>query len=289
MTVEIVLAELGARRSRTDEIIANLSPGERRKLQEFADREGLRLSVFERRFAANFAERTAQAARDIQRTHEDDFQAGYTVGYRGHADTRSVFGTLAYRQGYAYGVQQAVAERAERARTAQPRAFWRYVVLGAVLGLLLGFGLVKCAAADTLQDWQALNEVCQGGAGATSDKACTQRQRFGAQLQREGWYQGAHGVWVSPENVATFNRIVRSYDALARENTGMLDSVMQAMMTDLRRQLPAEAIFALWNGRAGDLLAHTPYAASMLMYGLPYLERMLSGKNDPRYRMAVRL
>lgn len=237
----------------------------------------------------SFAERTAQAAQEIQQHHSDEFTDGYIDGVNGRAETRGVFRTQSYRNGYAYGVQQAVARRAERANVARPRAFWRYVVIGAVLGLLLGLGLVKVAAADTLQDWQALNEVCQGGAGATSDKACTQRQRFGAQLQREGWYQGAHGVWVSPENVATFNRIVRSYDALARENTGMLDSVMQAMMTDLRRQLPAEAIFALWNGRAGDLLAHTPYAASMLMYGLPYLERMLSGKNDPRYRMAVRL
>lgn len=241
----------------------------------------------------SFAERTAQAARDIQTAHEDDFQAGYTAGYNGHSEQRSVFHTPAWRQGHAYGVQQAVAHRALRVTAERilrtHRAFWRYVVIGAVLGLLLGLGLVKCAVADTLQDWQVLNELCRGGAGAASDKACTQRQRFGTQLQREGWYQGAHGVWVSPENVATFNRIVRQYDATARDNTGMLDSVMQAMMTELRTKVPAEAIFALWNGRAGDLLAHTPYAASMLMYGLPYLERMLSGKNDPRYRLAVRL
>lgn len=243
--------------------------------------------------AGSFAERTAQAVRDIQTAHEDDFQAGYAAGYNGYSEQRSVFHTPAWRQGHAYGVQQAVAHRALRAaavqRTRSVRAFWRYVVIGAVLGLLLGLGLVKCAAADTLQDWQALNELCQGGSGAASDKACTQRQRNAAQLVREGWYQGAHGVWVSPENVATFNRIVRSYDATARANTAMLDTVMQAMMDELRRKVPAEAIFALWNGRAGDLLTHTPYAASMLMYGLPYLERMLSGKNDPRYRMMVRL
>lgn len=245
----------------------------------------------------SFAERTAKAAREIQTAHEDDFQAGYAAGYNGLSEQRAVFHTPAWRQGHAYGVQQAVAHRAADAKlqarflptAARRREFWRYVVIGAALGLLLGLGLVKCAAADTLQDWQALNELCQGGSGAASDKACTMRQRNAAQLVREGWFQGAHGVWVSPENVATFNRIVRSYDATARANTAMLDTVMQAMMHELRRKVPAEAIFALWNGRAGDLLTHTPYAASMLMYGLPYLERMLSGKNDPRYRMMVRL
>ena len=240
----------------------------------------------------SFAERTAQTARDIQTAHEDDFQAGYAAGYNGLSEQRAVFHTPAWRQGHAYGVQQAVAHRALRAavvqRTRSVRAFWRYVVIGAALGLLLGLGLVKCAAADTLANWQTLNELCQGGSGAASDKACTLRQRSAVQLQREGWYQGAHGVWVSPENVATFNRIVRNYDATARANTGMLDTVMQAMMHDLRRALPPEAIFALWNGRAGDLLANTPYAASMLMYGLPYLERMLSGKNDPRFVMMLR-
>lgn len=225
--------------------------------------------------------------------YDDEFQEGYTAGYNGLSEQRAVFHTPAWRQGHAYGVQQAVAHRALRVTAERilrtRRSFWRYVIIGAALGLLLGLGLVKCAAADTMQDWQALNELCQGGSGAASDKACTQRQRNAAQLVREGWFQGAHGVWVSPENVATFNRIVRSYDATARANTAMLDTVMQAMMDELRRKVPAEAIFALWNGRAGDLLTHTPYAASMLMYGLPYLERMLSGKNDPRYRMMVRL
>ena len=81
---------------------------------------------------------------------------------------------------------------------------------------------------------------------------------------------------------------MRSYDAIARENTGMLDKVMEGMLTDLYRALPPEAIFALWNGRAGQLLATTPYAAAGLMYGLPYLERALSGKNDPRFRMVLR-
>jgi len=238
----------------------------------------------------SFAERTAHTARDIQLAHEDDFQAGYAAGYNGLSEQRAVFHTPAWRQGHAYGVQQAAARRqraAERILRTR-RSFWRYVVIGAALGLLLGLGLVRCAAADTLANWQALNELCQGGSGAASDKACTLRQRGAVQLQREGWYQGAHGVWVSPENVATFYRIVRSYDATARANTAMLDSVMQAMMHDLRRALPPEAIFALWNGRAGDLLANTPYAASMLMYGLPYLERMLSGKNDPRFVMVLR-
>ena len=221
-----------------------------------------------------------------------DFADGFEAGYTANSEHRVVLGSPAYRLGHAEGVWQAAAARAVRA-TIERRArgdarFLRFVFIGLVLGLLLGWGLVKSARAATLADWRQLNEVCQGGIGAMSDKACTTRQGVGAQLRREGWFQGEHGVWVSPEHVATFYRVVRSYDAAARENTGMLDKVMEGMMTDLRRALPPEAIFALWNARAGQLLATTPYAASMLMYGLPYLERTLSGRNDPRFRMVLR-
>lgn len=218
-----------------------------------------------------------------------DYADGFEAGYRAESAHRAVLGSPAYRLGHAEGVRQA-AERRQRAAAPVRRntRFLRFVLIGLVLGLLLGWGFVKSAKADTLADWRTLNEVCQGGTGATSDKACTARQGVGAQLRREGWFQGEHGVWVSPEHVATFVRIVRSYDAAARENTGMLDKVMEGMMADLRRALPPEAIFALWNGRTGELLAHTPYAASMLMYGLPYLERTLSGRNDPRFRMVLR-
>lgn len=223
-----------------------------------------------------------------------DFHDGYEAGYRAKADHRAALGTAAYRQGHAYGVQQANAERRVRAGLEQPRAVARRrfraalytgFIIGALLALLMW---ASSARADTLTEWNQLNETCQGGRGAASAKACTQRQAATAQLRREGWFEGAHGVWVSPEHVATFVRIVRGYDAIARENTGMLDKVMEGMMTDLRRTLPPEAIFALWNARAGQLLATTPYAASMLMYGLPYLERMLSGKNDPRFVMVLR-
>jgi hypothetical protein len=231
--------------------------------------------------------------------HDDDFQEGYEAGYNARADRRVALGTPAYRQGHAYGVQQRMGERraklgmspveaARAERRFQWHNFLRWLVVGTLIGLLLGWGLVKTASADTLDDWRMLNEVCQGGSGAASDKACTQRSRSAAQLRREGWFEGAHGVWVSPEHVVTFVRITRSYDAIARENTGMLDKVMEGMMTELRRALPPEAIFALWNARAGQILASTPYAASGLMYGLPYLERMLSGRNDPRFVMALR-
>lgn len=237
-----------------------------------------------------------EKARYVQALHHDeveqydDFQSGYEAGYNARAEGRVVLGSPAYRQGHAEGVRQRMSLRAQFAEacTPRPNSFWRAIIVGLVLGLLLGWGLVRSARADTLADWNQLNEVCQGGSGTASDRACAQRGQFVKRLRAEGWYQGAHGVWVSPENVATFTRIVRSYDALARENPGMLDSVMTGLMTDLRREVPAEAIFALWNGRAGELLAHQPYAASMLMYGLPYLERMLSGKNDPRFVMVLR-
>jgi hypothetical protein len=224
--------------------------------------------------------------------HDADFHEGFEAGYRAYASQRAVLGTPAYRQGHAYGVQQAAAERRDRAALDDrptPRArLVRGLVFGIIFGLILGWALVRSARADTLSDWQQLNEVCQGGTGALSDKACAQRSRTTAQLRREGWFEGAHGVWVSPEHVATFTRIVRSYDAEARERTGMLDALMRGMMEDLRRALPPEAIFALWNGRAGQLLATTPYAASGLMFGLPYLERTLSGKRDPRFVMVLR-
>lgn len=233
---------------------------------------------------------------DYEARADDDFQMGYEAGYNARAEIRAVLGSPAYRQGHAFGVHQRTVARAANLHAMAGRAigtgrrwlFARAVLVGLMLGLLLGWGLVKSARADTLADWQRLNEACQGGAGAMADKACTQRQRTNSQLRREGWFQGEHGVWVSPENVATFTRIVRSYDAAARANPGMLDKVMEGMMTDLRRALPPEAIFALWNGQAGQLLAPTPYAAALLMYGLPYLERTLSGRNDPRFRMVLR-
>jgi len=222
--------------------------------------------------------------------YDNDFHEGFAAGYRAMSEQRAVLGTPAYRQGHAYGVELRASERraAVYRSTSRKRSIWRGLVIGIIFGLILGWALVRSARADTLSDWRQLNEVCQGGTGALSDKACAQRSRTTAQLRREGWFEGAHGVWVSPEHVATFTRIVRSYDALARENHSMLDKVMEGMMTDLRRTLPPEAIFALWNARAGQLLATTPYAASMLMYGLPYLERMLSGKNDPRFVMVLR-
>lgn len=225
-----------------------------------------------------------------------DFAEGFEAGYTAKSEHRAVLGSPSYRLGHAEGVQQAVEQRRlvaalrakfEPAPGCSTRLL-RGILIGFVLGLLLGWGFVKSARADSLADWRMLNEMCQGAAGAVSDKACQQRPRAASQLRREGWFQGEHGVWVSPEHVATFTRIVRQYDAAARENTGMLDTVMQAMMEDLHRLVPAEAIFALWNGRAGDLLAHTPYAAAMLMHGLPHLERRLSGRNDPRFRMVLR-
>lgn len=219
-----------------------------------------------------------------------DFAEGFGAGYRAQSEHRAVLGSPSYRLGHSEGVQAAAERRraAERATNAPARRFIRAVLVGIALGLLFGYMLVRSARADTLADWRMLNEVCQGSTGAVSDKACTQRQTTVSQLRREGWFQGEHGVWVSPEHVAAFTRLVRQYDAIARENPGMIDTIMQGLMTELRGQLPPEAIFALWNGRAGDLLARTPYAASMLMYGLPYLERMLSGRNDPRFRMVLR-
>lgn len=223
---------------------------------------------------------------------DDDFTEGYVAGFMGRAEHRAVLGTPSYRRGHAYGVQQATAAR--RQRVALERAeqhprldFWRALIVGALVGLLLGV-LITPAKADTLADWQQLNEMCQGGAGTVAGKACAQRQITTTRLRAEGWYQGDHGVWVSPQHVATFYRIMRSYDAKARANTGMLDTVMTGMMTELRRSVPDEAIFALWNGSAGELLARTPYAAAMLMHGLSYLERTLSGRNDPRFVMVLR-
>lgn len=238
--------------------------------------------------------------RDANLPHADEFESvpdlvdfsdGFAAGSKAQAEYRTVLGTLAYRLGYAEGVQYTMKRRRQRA--AKERRFnWSdfcdALLVGALVGLLFGWIFVSSARADTLADWQRLNEVCQGGRGAMSDKACTQRSRTTTQLRHEGWLEGAHGVWVSPENVAIFTRIVRSYDAIARENTGMLDKVMEGMLTDLYRTLPPEAIFALWNGRAGQLLATMPYAAAGLMYGLPYLERTLSGKNDPRFVMVLR-
>lgn len=225
---------------------------------------------------------------------DDDFQEGYEAGYNARAERRTALGTPAYRMGYACGVQAAVQRRFDAAHLAshqERRKSWRFsnaILIGIVLGLLLGWGLVKSARADTLADWRLLNEVCQGGSGAASDKACAARNPTAAKLRAEGWFQGNHGVWVSPAHVAAFVRTVRAYDAAARENPGMLDKVMEGMMTDLLRQLPPEALFALWNGGAGNVLAHTPYAAAMLMYGLPPLERTLSGRNDPRFRMVLK-
>lgn len=235
----------------------------------------------------------AQHYDEISQT-DDDFQEGYEAGYNARAERRTALGTPAYRMGYARGVQAATSERATRAgvvRQASRLLTWTFVraiLIGLVLGLLLGWALVKSARADTLADWKLLNEVCQGGSGAASDKACAARNPTAAKLRAEGWYQGNHGVWVSPAHVSAFVRTVRAYDAAARENPGMLDKVMEGMMTDLLRQLPPEALFALWNGGAGNVLAHTPYAAAMLMYGLPPLERTLSGRNDPRFRMVLK-
>lgn len=222
------------------------------------------------------------------------FQAGFDAGYNAQAEKRAVFGSPAYRQGFLYGVSQRAYERsvqAESKRRAERARSWRLLkgaIIGALIGLFLGWVLVKSAGAGTLDDWQRLNEMCQGGSGAVSDKACAQRQRTGAQLAREGWYQGEHGVWVSPEHAATFTRIVRSYDAMGRSNRGMLDKVMEGMLVDLRRTLPDETLFALWNGQAEQLRATAPYAASMLSYGMPYLERTLSGRHDPRFTLALR-
>lgn len=223
---------------------------------------------------------------------DDDFQEGYEAGYNARAARRTALGTPAYRMGYACGVQAAVQRRFDAAlvtpEAARHRRTLRAILIGLILGLLLGWALVKSARADTLADWKLLNEVCQGGSGAASDKACAARNPTAAKLRAEGWFQGNHGVWVSPAHVTAFVRTVRAYDAAARENPGMLDKVMEGMMTDLVRQLPPEALFALWNGGAGNVLAHTPYAAAMLMYGLPPLERTLSGRNDPRFRMVLK-
>lgn len=224
--------------------------------------------------------------RSAELQQDDDFQEGYEAGYNARAERRTALGTPAYRMGYACGVQAAVQRRFDSAKCKNGRRrLWDAILVGLMLGLLFGWGLVGLAKADTLADWRLLNEVCQGGSGAVADKACAARNPTAAKLRAEGWFQGNHGVWVSPAHVAAFNRVVREYDAVARANTAMLDTVMQGMMVDLRAVVPDEAIFALWNGRAGDLLAHTPYAAGMLMYGLPYLERTLSGRNDPRFHM----
>lgn len=223
---------------------------------------------------------------------DTEFSDGFEAGYYAQAGQRAVLGTPAYRQGHAYGVQCAVADRLERAERETPnhdrRNFWFALFVGVFLGLLLWGIFVPSARADTLANWNQLNEECQGGSGVTADKACTYRQSLATQLRREGWYQGAHGVWVSPEHVATFNRIVRHWDGVARANTGMLDSVMQALMEDLRLKVPPEALFALWNGQTAQLLANTPYAAAMLMHGLAELERRHWYRNDPRFRMVLR-
>lgn len=226
-----------------------------------------------------------------------DFLDGFDAGRYADAPHRTVFGSPAYRKGHAYGVQSAVERRqqavedgggAERSR--QRGHMWRAVIRGMIIGALLGLLLAiagKVLAAP-LDDWRALNEECQGGSGLRSDKACTQRAKETAKLTAAGWYQGAHGVWVSPEHVAAFFQVLRFYDAQGRANPGELHTITMAVIDELRRRVPDEAIFALWNDRAGELMTHLPYAASMLRYGLEYLERTLSGRNDPRFRLTSR-
>lgn len=172
----------------------------------------------------------------------------------------------------------------------QPRtsAAWTAIVcfvMGFAAAVVVLLMLTADAQAQTVPSWEKLNESCQGAPLTKVGKQnpdCAARNKVAARLVDEGWMQGRHGVWVSPEQQNYAGRIIAKYDGQLAMNAGAFDSIMPAMLVDLRAKLSDAQIFAIWNERRNDIHANAPYGAVMLEELLAKLTMHYARKGDPR-------
>lgn len=165
---------------------------------------------------------------------------------------------------------------------------WDMVVCG-IMGFALGVVLMLLLSvpvhAQTVPAWEKLNESCQGAPLTKNGKdnpACTERNKVAAQLADEGWMQARHGVWVSPEQQNFAGRIIAKYDGQLAMNAGAFDSIMPALLVELRSKLTDAQIFAIWNERQYEIHANAPYGAAMLEEIMDKLAMHYARSGDPR-------
>lgn len=170
----------------------------------------------------------------------------------------------------------------------RPHRLWTAIVcfvMGFAAAVVMLLMLTEEVHAQTVPAWEKLNESCQGAPVLKAGKQnpdCAARNKVAARLVDEGWMQGRHGVWVSPEQQNYAGRIIAKYDGQLAMNAGAFDSIMPAMLVDLRAKLSDAQIFAIWNERQNDIHANAPYGAVMLEELLAKLTMHYARKGDPR-------
>lgn len=159
------------------------------------------------------------------------------------------------------------------------------VVLGAAAVIALALAMLDPAHAQTVPAWEKLNESCQGAPLTKNGKDnpdCKARNKLAAQLTGAGWLQGRHGVWVSPEQQNFAGRVITKYDGQLAVNMGAFDSLMPALLVELRSGLTDAQIFAIWHARQYDIHANAPYGAVMLEEVMAKLAMHYARSGDPR-------
>lgn len=139
---------------------------------------------------------------------------------------------------------------------------------------------------DVIAKWDQLNDNCRG-AQILPDKnpTCKERDAISRRLVKQGWLQCRHENWVSPDHLAAFVLTVQRYNDQAAANLYAIDSIMPAMGIELRRKVPDDKLFCIWNEARPIIQARAPFGATMLVPVMQQLERIHSGSHDPRYRV----
>lgn len=157
--------------------------------------------------------------------------------------------------------------------------------IGFLLALFL-VAVVHDANAQVLA-WDRANDACRGEpllrSNGKDNPACRERDALSRALQRQGYLRANHDVWLSPEQQNWFAQVLRTYDGQTRENLYAAESIMPMMLTELRRKLTDDQIFAIWNEQRPAIQAYAPFGSALMTTLMRKLEMTYARTHDPRY------
>jgi hypothetical protein len=168
------------------------------------------------------------------------------------------------------------------------RALIRAIVSTLAFAAVVITVLLMSAPADaqTVPQWEHLNQKCQGGsASAATDAACAERQRVASALQKRGYVQGAHDVWYSSAQRYEF---VNALTAAALENSmgytpASVKASLVAAYKRARASMDDAQMIAIWNDVGAQIAQYQPTAAEFGHTIVMTLQSVYAPQNDPRY------
>ena len=115
--------------------------------------------------------------------------------------------------------------------------------------------------------------------------ACMQAATIAGEARRQGFEQ-FYDVFVTEKQRLTFGQMLAVADAQAHSSPdAAYDSIMPALIVQLRGQLTDRQLFALWKFERSDIRDVYPYAWAMMSEAMQMLANTYAYRPDPIYKL----